>query len=308
MVARQSTDITLYTGSNVLVYLIHGVTGTPAEMHYLARGLARNNWDVYVTTLPGHCTRLRDLVRTGHRDWHAHVQAQLAFARERYDFVFAAGLSVGGLLALEASTVVDIDGIGVLSPTIVYDGWNTPVTLSLLPLAMKLVPRFFQRFLFHVDGPPFGIKDETIQAQVREAYRPTTILRDWVSDWWAQWTVRQNENGNRRRSSASKGYPIFPLKTFADIHQVINQVCGKFGAVEVPTVILQAQEDDMTSPRNAHLVYDGIASKQKRLILLDDCYHVITVDKQRHFVLAHLIEFFRLQMAAPAGDPVVEAR
>ena len=67
------------------------------------------------------------------------------------------------------------------------------------------------------------------------------------------------------------------------------------GEVTAPTVILQAREDDMTSPRNAYLVHDEIASKEKRLVLLDDCYHVITVDKQQDAVARHLIEFFGIQ-------------
>src|SRR5262249_39028806 len=155
---RQATDIALDTESNVLVYLIHGVTGTPTEMHYVARGLSRHGWNVYATTLPGHCTRLRDLVRTSENDWRSHVQTQLTFARERYPIVFVAGLSAGGLLALEAATAVAVDGVGVLSPTFMYDGWNTPWTHALLPFYMKVIPRQLQCLFFHHENAPFGIK------------------------------------------------------------------------------------------------------------------------------------------------------
>src|SRR5512146_1566207 len=118
MAGRQETDVAINRNSNVLVYLIHGVTGTPVEMSYVAHKLSRKNrWDVYATTLPGHCTRLRDLVRTTEQDWRAHVERQLAFARDRYEYVSVAGLSAGALLALDASTVVPVDGVGVLSPT-----------------------------------------------------------------------------------------------------------------------------------------------------------------------------------------------
>ena len=139
MVDRQETDVAINRNSNVLVYLIHGVTGTPVEMSYVAQKLSRKNrWDVYATTLPGHCTRLRDLVQTTEQDWRAHVQRQLSFARDRYEYVFVAGLSAGALLALDASTVVPVDGVGVLSPTFMYDGWNTPWSHAILPLAMRV--------------------------------------------------------------------------------------------------------------------------------------------------------------------------
>lgn len=295
MVNRQPTDLSLHAESNVLVYLIHGVTGTPAEMYYVARELAaKQRWDLYATTLPGHCARLRDLVNSTEQHWRAHVQQQLTFARERYDYVFAAGLSAGALLALDASTVVRTDGIGVLSPTFIYDGWNTPRSHALLPLAMKLVPLPLQRFLFHRDGPPFGIKDEALQAAVREAYSPLAILRDWVKDRRA----RRSANG-ASRSSVSKGYPVFPLRTLTEIERLISGVRRGLHKVTAPTVILQAREDDMTSPRNASIVFDEISSVQRELILLDDCYHVITVDRQREAVVKGLARFFGVQ----AGEP-----
>lgn len=291
MVARRPTDFALHAGSHVLVYLIHGVTGTPVEMHYLAKGLARHGWDVYATTLPGHCTSLRDLVRTDEQDWRRHVRAQLVFARRRYGVVFVAGLSAGALLALDAAAALPVDGVGVMSPTLVYDGWNTPWSHALLPLALRVVPPSWQHWLFHLDGPPFGIKDPVRQARVRAAYRPAAILREWLRDRMRR--ARPTERkGSRPPSSASLGYPLFPLKTLADVDRLIAAVRPRFGAVTAPTVILQAKEDDMTSPRNAALVFGEIGSKEKRLILLDDCYHVITVDKQRHLVVAGLVEFF----------------
>ncbi len=297
MVNRQKTDFSLHAGSNVLVYLVHGVTGTPAEMFYVARELARKNrWDIYAPTLPGHCTRLKDLVKTNERDWSEHVQMQLSFARDQYEYVFVVGLSAGALLALDASTVVRVDGVGVLSPTFVYDGWNTPWYYPILPFSMKVVPLALQHLLFHIDGPPFGIKDEELQTAVREAYRPMAILREWMNDW----RTRQKAMPDTPlppSSAASKGYPLFPLRTLTEIDRLIVRVRARLHEVTAPTVILQAREDDMTSPRNASIVYDEISSEKKQLVLLDDCYHVITVDKQREAVARSLTTFFDLQMA-----------
>lgn len=296
MVHRRHTDLSLHANSNVLVYLIHGVTGTPAEMFSVARELARKNrWDVYTTTLPGHCTRLKDLVKTNEQDWREHVQKQLAFARDRYEYVFVAGLSAGALLALDASTVVAVNGVGVLSPTFIFDGWNTPWYHPLLPFSMKVVPLFLQHLLFHRDGPPFGIKDEELQAAVREAYRPMTILREWMNDWKARRRLTPGAAPSAS-SAASKGYPVFPLRTLTEIDRLIVRVRARLHEVTAPTVILQAREDDMTSPRNASIVYDGISSEEKRLVLLEDCYHVITVDKQRDTVARCLATFFDMQM------------
>jgi len=289
MPGRQPTDLAFHTGSRTLVYLIHGVTGTPIEMGYLGRRLVRHGWDVYATTLPGHCTRIRDLMRTSEDDWLTHVKAQLAFARERYDCLYVAGLSAGALLALESSLTVNVDGLGIMSPTFIYDGWNIPRIRAILPFVLKVAP--LRYLLFHADGPPFGIKDERLQAHMRSAYCSTTLLRGWIRDAWARRTNHAADPAICTPLAASMGYPIFPLKTLNNIDRLITRVRRRLGEVTAPTAILQAREDDMTGPRNGELVYDGIASIQKLLILLDDCYHVITVDKQKKAVADHLIDF-----------------
>jgi carboxylesterase len=230
-------------------------------------------------------------MNTNEGDWRGHVAKQLSFIRDRYQYVFVVGLSAGALLALDASTIVDVNGVGILSPTFVYDGWNTPWSHAILPLAMKVLPLSLQQFVFHIDGPPFGIKDDVLQARVRAAYRPRTILREAMNDWWAR-RMRSKENGDHVPSAASKGYPIFPLRTLTEIDRLITRVRSRLRHVITPTLILQAREDDMTSPRNACIVHDEIASSEKRLVLLDDCYHVITVDKQKRAVVSHVIDFF----------------
>src|SRR5437016_827782 len=200
---------------------------------------------------------------------------QLSFPRDRYEYLFVAGLSAGALLALQASTVGHVNGVGVLSPTFVYDGWNTPWSNAILPYAMKLVPLPLQHLLFHLDGPPYGIKDVKLQARLRAAYSPMAILREWIQETMCE---RRGGHGHGApvSSAASKGYPIFPLRTLTELDRLIRRVRSRLDDVTAPTVILQAKEDDMTSPQNATLVYEAIASKDKRLVLFDDCYHVLT--------------------------------
>src|SRR5262252_5924559 len=71
MPGRRPSDVVLASRSRVFVYLIHGVTGTPAEMRYLSVGISRQGWNVYAPTLPGHGQTLRDLVATRLEDWRA---------------------------------------------------------------------------------------------------------------------------------------------------------------------------------------------------------------------------------------------
>jgi esterase/lipase len=148
--------------------------------------------------------------------------------------------------------------------------------------------------MFHIDGPPFGIKDELLQDSMRQSYSLMAILHEWMKERQVR---RDAINGQSLPppSAASKGYPMFPLRTLTEIDRLIMRVRSRLHEVSAPTVILQAREDDMTSPRNASIVYDTISSMAKQLVLLDDCYHVITIDKQREAVAEKVAAFFQSQ-------------
>ncbi len=275
------TDLFMPAQSRTLSYLIHGVTGTPAEMKYVGRKLWQSGYDVYLPTLPGHCAKIRDLLRSNEKDWVEHVVKQLSFLRTRYANVFAAGLSAGALLALKASTRVRLDGIGVFSPTFFYDGWNVPRTKALLDLAIRWFPRPLHYVFFHSDGFPYGIKNPALQTRLRAAYRPMNRILN----------AFRKRTSPRNYTSEAVGYPVFFLKTLADLDRLYAVVTADLPKVVAPTLVLQASEDDFTSVKNSQFVLSQIASAEKKLVLLDDSYHVITVDRQRDLVAQELQKF-----------------
>ncbi|MBI3597761.1 MAG: alpha/beta fold hydrolase [Nitrospirae bacterium] len=295
MPGARRTDIFMPAQSSTLVYLIHGVTGTPLEMKYLARKLSQKGWDVYLPTLPGHCLKLRDMVRSNEEDWLQHVRTQLDFCRKHYQHLVVGGLSSGALFGLEASTTIPMDGIVVLSPTFFYDGWNAPWTLRLLPFGIKRLPAFLQYLFFHLDGHPYGIKEPALQRRIREAYHPLYRLRAFLRRFRSE-TPQLPQRSN---STEAVGYPIYSLKTLADLDRLYERVKECLSQVTAPTVILQSLEDDYTSPRNAELVYDTIRSSEKKLVLLSDCYHVITIDKKRDVVAAEVSKFIESCVGLP---------
>jgi len=297
MPGARPTDLFMPAQSTTLVYLIHGVTGTPLEMKYLGRKLSQKGWDVYLPTLPGHCLKLRDMVRSNEEDWLQHVRTQLDFCRKHYQHLIVGGLSAGALFALEASTAIPLDGLVVLSPTFFYDGWNSPWTLRLLPFGIKRLPTFLQYLFIHLDGYPYGIKEPALQRRIREAYHPLYRLRAFLR----RFRSKTSQLPQRSNSTESVGYPIYSLKTLADLDRLYEKVKECLPQVTAPTVILQSLEDDYTSPRNAELVYDTIRSPDKKLVLLSDCYHVITIDKKRDVVAAEVSKFIESRVGSLAN-------
>ena len=89
-----------YEGGSTAVLIIHGYTGAPFEMSYLAERLNKAGFTVSVPRLPGHGTNGRDFLESGWKDWlRACVDAYLNL-KAYYKTVYITGLSMGGVLTI----------------------------------------------------------------------------------------------------------------------------------------------------------------------------------------------------------------
>ncbi|WP_218574847.1 carboxylesterase [Reyranella sp. CPCC 100927] len=261
------------------VLLIHGLTGTPTEMRFVARRLNADGFTVWVPRLRGHCRSEAELVRTGWRDWYDGVEEALVRLHASARRVFVGGLSMGALLSLRLALKCRhlVSGTALYSTTLFYDGWSIPRLRFLLPLILK--SPFARRYRF-VEAYPFGIKDAR--------------LRDII--------VTRMSRGD----SAAAGFSATPGASLIELRQLIARVKRDLPLITTPTLIVHARDDDMTSPRNADYVARRL-SGPVRQILLDDCYHMITIDQQREEVAQQTAAFFRsLPLPPIAGRPIFD--
>jgi carboxylesterase len=87
-------------GGRIGVLLCHGFTGSPQSLRPWAEALAERGFSVELPLLPGHGTTWQHMNRTSWPQWYREVERALATLRTRCDVVVAAGLSMGGALAL----------------------------------------------------------------------------------------------------------------------------------------------------------------------------------------------------------------
>ncbi len=258
------------------VLLIHGLTGTPAEMRHLALRLRKRGFSVMVPQLAGHCGSVAELKRSSWRDWYRGIEQAFEMLAAHHEQVFVAGLSMGALLALElaARKGQRVAGLGLLSPTFFYDGWNMPrFRRRLLPIAF-LPP--LKQLLYWRETPPYGIKCERTRALVH------AVLES-------------------RDAQAAEKVGIFrtPMVTVHQSSLLIRQVTASLPHVHSPLLVVHSTEDDMASVRNAHYVTERVASTDVETWLIDDTYHVLTLDRRKDDVATRLGEFFGLR-AQPA--------
>lgn len=107
------------SGGPVGVVVLHGFTGSPQSMRPLARAFASSGLAVEMPLLPGHGTALEDMVPTRWSDWYGAAESAYGELARRCELVFAAGLSMGGSLAiLLAESRPELAGLVVVNPLV----------------------------------------------------------------------------------------------------------------------------------------------------------------------------------------------
>jgi carboxylesterase len=253
----QTTDRSLFLrGGRVGVLLIHGLGGTPVELRFIAQALARAGHTVNCCQLAGHCGMPEELRRSTWREWYASVQAGHDRLKESCDVVIAGGLSMGGILALHLARQRSeaVHGLLLFAPTLKLDGWSMPWYSKLL----QYVRPWPVKWEFDLaEREPFGLKDERVRALV----------------------VSSMQSGD----ASLAGVFSTPMRSFANFNSLVAVVKPELGEVCQPAFIVHPRNDDMASLKNAQYLQANLGGLVDTLVL-DDSFHMVTLDQQRHLV------------------------
>ena len=218
-------------GGDIGVLLIHGFTGSPAEMRLMGHYLNDRGLTVSAPLLPGHGTKVEDLNQVSWPDWTAAVEQALADLREQCAHVYVAGLSMGALLTLYlASRHPELPAFAVYAPALDISDWRRPFA-PILKLFVKTVAKQDE----HWDDP---------QAE--------DLL--WCYDEW-------------------------PVGGTMQLFNLRDEVKESLPRITSPALIVYSLADSSVTPEGARIVVDAIASEDKEVVEMDECGHVMTVDR-----------------------------
>lgn len=258
------------------VLLFHGLSSTPLELQFLARGLHRAGHTVRIAVIEGYSHGLPSAQPTGHARWARAAVDEFDRMRQQCDTLAVGGLCIGALLSLHvaAQRQAAVSHVLALSTTLHYDGWAAPWTRWMLPLAR--VMRWAGRIAVK-EREPFGLKDER--------------LRAWIA-------------GQMKESGGSDaGAAVLRVKDLVEAQNLMRTVRRGMNQITSPTLLIHARDDDCASPRSAFEVASGVSSARVHCVLLNDSYHMISIDKEKARVLSEMKDF--LQTAGKNADPSV---
>ena len=271
---------TFHKGNRTGVLLIHGLGGTPVEMRTVAKRLNLAGYTVMCCQLAGHCGTERDLAATHWQDWYASVEEALSQLEEHCDTIVAGGLSMGGLLAakLAAAEPSRVSGIVILAPTLWYDGWSIPWYAVFLKLLRPYISLPFLKLWSFAEREPYGIKDERVRRIILQAM----------------------SSGD----STLAGVLRTPAYALRELWRLVDALKPELPKVRQHALVIQARNDDIASIRNVQHLQRKLGGLVETLIL-DDSYHLVTVDQQRHVVNDRVLAF--VGAIAKAAKPAVRA-
>jgi carboxylesterase len=238
-------------GGRVGVLLLHGFTGSPAEMAPVARSLHKKGFTVSAPLLPGHGTTPEDLNRRRWGEWVSHAQSALRELSAECDAVFVGGLSLGSLIALQLALLDrSIRGVVLYSP----------------PLILRSPPRL-----------SFHLAKRFVRVVPKARYQEAD-LRD------------------PRASARLCSYDRIPLIALGQTMRLAKKVRANLIRVTCPALVVYSVHDKTIHETSAQITFDGLGSAKKRIVMLRDSGHALTVDGEWKDVAEQTARFIQEQV------------
>lgn len=132
------------------ILLIHGFTGSPHTMTWLAEEFEKRGFIISAPRLRGHGTKPADMLQFSHEDWIADAEIALIQLKKTCDEIYLVGLSLGGAISMYLSSRYNVRGVVTMAAPFCISLW----TRIFVTLFHRVVP-----YQYKENGP--DINDRT---------------------------------------------------------------------------------------------------------------------------------------------------
>jgi carboxylesterase len=251
--SRPSDPFALGDGPDACL-LLHGLTGSPAELRPVGEALALAGFRAVAPLFPGHGTAPEDLYTVTRFDLlHAAESALLSLRGARR--LYLCGLSAGALLAIHLAAkswvregLPDLSAIALLAPAIEFSGttWLFADLLGRLPALPFVVGK--------------GGRD-----------------------------IEKRETGPADDGS----YRAIPLRWGGELHALSSEALKLAHRVRAPAILLHGARDGTVSPAGSRRLLRELASPRVELRIFPRSGHVLPLDQESAEVCRAVVDFFQ---------------
>ena len=105
----------------------------------------------------------------------------------------------------------------------------------------------------------------------------------------------------RKPGVTELAYGRTPLRAMHSLSRLWPLVVADLGRVTAPVLLYRSRVDHVVEPMSGRLLREGAASTEVTEVILEDSYHVATLDNDAPTIFAGSLEFVRAHTAAPAA-------
>ena len=87
------------------------------------------------------------------------------------------------------------------------------------------------------------------------------------------------------------GYEGIPLRAAHEFQKLRKVVKKKFSSIECPTLLIHSLKDDSQKPKSSKIIHEKIASKDKRLLMLEKSNHLVPMGPEKELVFDTISSF-----------------
>jgi carboxylesterase len=250
----------LRKGENpIACLLLHGFTGSPAEMEELAAFLRDHGCAVAVPTLPGHATQPDDLRGIPYQKWIETSEKAFADLRQAYSTIFVIGQSMGGSLALHLAAHHQFAGVVTLAAAL------------RLPLSLEIASYVF--------APIFPVRYKRNGSDVNDHNGKTQL----------------------------KNYDRYPMSAVRQLMRLLRKIRAELPAVTAPVLAIHSPSDHVVPFDNLGLLMREIKSPVREQMVVENSYHVLTVDYDRVIIFKRIWDFITRHSRQGVRAPIAES-
>ena len=251
--------------SSLPLVLFHGLLSSPQEFGLITHWLRNSGVSHVAPNVPGY-TLAVDVMSPDWRAWQSAAQEIVDTHGHGDEPIILGGLCMGGVLAAAAAlkTRRKIAGLVLMSPTFDYDGWGLSPTRHLRHFGYWTG---LDRFFSVTEREPYGVKSPKIR----------------------KWVIREMAE----RASSAVGPSRIPLRALREGERMMAHVRAHLADLDCPLLVMHAREDEITTLASVQQLFDALPGHDKELAVLENSYHMITIDNDRHEVARVLARFVK---------------
>jgi carboxylesterase len=95
----------------------------------------------------------------------------------------------------------------------------------------------------------------------------------------------------QERANSAVGPARLPLRALYEGERMMADVRARLAELRCPLLVIHAREDEITSLDSVQRLFASLPQSDKELAVLENSYHMITIDNDRHKVAALLAKF-----------------